>query len=424
MSKTALKHVLLAPEKPETGISKNSNNFDLVTITQIKNHQPEIIKFQNIDNLHRFKVINTNTNKINGENSNNNNSLNSLSFKTHASANGNKSRILVKRDSQINIQNFGKLNIFQEPSLANESNANIKQNIIGSMRSYGNFINNPLTSNQSLVNPNYNENLLGMKSRTIYLLSTNDQSSSFENFTFKKSNFDEIKQRHHQSSRKKVALSSEINNDSDSEVKQDYVPSTKILNNETIKSSLVQSKQFNISAKTSNQVESSDNFQKKVCFSDTDSKDAVRDGSSNGSNFNPVTSLSKNIFLNYKPTSSQNKHQSNSSIVNEKSKHETHKEIKISNNNNNTTLNISTNNKTFTRRNSILNNSNNNNNNQNYEKKPPVLTKSKTSIDITQISNPKKVTKITPEQYLDRLTILRIENWIQDVNNQTKIVAN
>ena len=75
------------------------------------------------------------------------------------------------------------------------------------MRSYGNFINNPLTSNQSLVNPNYNENLLGMKSRTIYLLSTNDQSSSFENFTLKKSNFAEIKQRH-QSSRKKVALSS------------------------------------------------------------------------------------------------------------------------------------------------------------------------------------------------------------------------
>ena len=153
MSKTAFKHVLLAPEKSETSMNtKNSSNFDLVTITQIKN-QPELIKFQSIDNLHRFNVIHNNTNKTNGEN--NNNSLNSISFKTHASsANGAKSRILVKKDNQINFLNFGKLNIFQEPSIASESNANIKQNIIGSMRSYGNFINNPLTSNQILVNPN------------------------------------------------------------------------------------------------------------------------------------------------------------------------------------------------------------------------------------------------------------------------------
>ena len=385
----------------------------MVTITQIKN-QPEIIKFQSIDNLHKFKVLNNNNNGEITNNIHNNNSLNSMSFKTQTTINGGKTRILVKKENPIK---FSKFSIYQDSHLSNDINANIKQNIIGSMRSYGNFINNPLTSNQSLVNPNYNENLLGMKSRTIYLLSTNEQNLSSENFSLRKSNVDEFKQRSKRYIKKKGA--SENNNDSDTE-KQVYVPTSKILtNNETIKSTLVPIRQTDGSIKTNNQTESSDIFQKKVCFSDTDSKDAVRDASSNASNTNGVSNLSKNIFLNYKPT--QIRQQSSTSLLNEKSKNENQNESKISNNNNN--LNLSTNSKKLNRRNSIMNNSHSNNNNQSFDKKPPVLVKSKTSIELIS-SNPKKVTKISPEQYLDKYTILRIENWIQDVNNQTKIAGN
>ena len=405
MSKTAFNHALITPEKNEI-----KNSIDLVTITPIETSTTGI-KFQNYSNLERYKV------KMNAENSSNNfNSFNSSSIKTQ----GTRTRILVKKETPIKLQNVTKFNFLQEDSQTNLAletlNSKIKQNIIGSMRSYGNFVNNPLTSNQSLVNPNYYENLLGIKSRTIYLLSTGDSNQNYENSILKRSNVDEHKYRQRQSLNRNYKKTSE-SYDSDNEKQQDYFSNNKLLNNNDTKSILITAKipQEN---KLNSQIESSDNFQKRVYFSDSESKDAVKDGSSSASNANQVSSLSKNIFLSYKPPSNQLS-TSNNISVNERLKIEN--DTKLLSNSSNILITQNQNNsniKKLSRRNSTINN-----NLGSTEKKPVAnLIKSKTSVELTQII--KKSPKISPEKYLDKYTLMRIENWVQDVNTQTRIIGN
>jgi hypothetical protein len=409
MSKTAFKHVLLTSDKTETNL--NTNKYDLVTITQLKT-TPDIIKFQKIDPFRQIQTHKTQKPTINKQlSTSNSNSMISSSFKTQTTS-ATKTRILVKRQKPIELRSFTKLSFFNQNESANyfpqennqTENTSIKQNILGSMTSYGNFINNPLTSNQSLVDPNYYQNLLGMKSRTFYLVSAAEELNiKSESCILKKSNIDELKQQQQQNNNQKI-----LENNPDNE-KNDYVCTTSILHGINDNKNTTRKTDGNIKSHETTEIS-----QKRVYFSDTDSKDAVKDLSSNASNINTVNQLSKNMFLNYKPPNQQTLNSSNSS-TNEKLKVEN-----VLNNSNNqnekTTNNVTTsnnnNNKKFIRRNSILSNQ------ITDSKKSIAFNKSKTTIEITQIST----LKHNPEKYLDKFTLVRIEKWVQDVNNQNRII--
>jgi hypothetical protein len=301
-SANRLKHVLILPEEKE----KNSNryNYDLTSYTQLTS-TPDLSNYRDKTDYKKNKIKKSNSNRISDKNTerksheNVETNLNSLCSSrnfissTYVRINsariksGSKTRVLVQKENQTRVQN----EFLLDPQT---DNMNIQKNIIGSMHFYGNFINNPLTSNQYLINPNYNHNLFLMKSSKYYFPQINPENMELnENLALKKSYG--IKIQEQQQHINKTETNTDFTSNS----------SNKLINGGVCTSSLKQPRPQ--SMKLSN---------KKVCFSDLNQQLEDKDKristiitqtntEKNLISINRNNLITKNMFLNYKPKESE-----------------------------------------------------------------------------------------------------------------------
>ena len=264
MPKHTLKHIMLTPEDNDF----NQNNNDINPVIQLTS-TPDLDKFKNSKseqfvNIKKQKTKKNDANNNFGSMCNSNNLIlsNLVKINTVRMKSGAKTRVLVQKETQVKFKNT----ITHFDSKSQESLVDIKQNIFGSMRSYGKFVNNLLTSNQSLANPNYQDNLLGMKSRSYCLLNVDDEESTNNNFSKKSS----------ETKPQQNTLKTENDNLIEKkETDKSYVPHKQ------------------------SQADFNKNLQKKVCF--RDNEEVVKEETSSVNNIVPANPI-KNIFLNYKPT--------------------------------------------------------------------------------------------------------------------------
>jgi hypothetical protein len=296
-SANRLKHVLILPEEKEK--NKNRYNYDVASYTQLTS-TPDLSNYRDKTDYKKNKIKKSNSNRISDKNTERNShenvetNLNSLCSSrnfissTYVRINsariksGSKTRVLVQKENQIRVQN----------EFLFDPQTDIQKNIIGSMHFYGNFINNPLTSNQNLINPNYNHNLLLMKSSKYYFPQLNPESMELnENSVLKKSYEIKIQEQH--------INKTETNTDFTSN------SSNKLSNGGVCTSSLKQPRPQ--SMKLSN---------KKVCFSDLNQQVEDKDKristiitqtntEKNLISINRNNLITKNMFLNYKPKESE-----------------------------------------------------------------------------------------------------------------------
>ena len=299
-----LKHVMILPEE------KYATNNDLALCMQ-KTSTPDLTNYLDKSNFisERSKIIKIrkpSINKINNNNNNNNetnihNSKNLVSssyLKVNSTRikSGSKTRVLVQKENQIRMQNDPLLNPFTTSQTDSRlDNFKIQQHIIGSMRYYGNFINNPLTSNQYLVNPIYNQNLLLMRNRKHFYSPVNSPGTETdENQTFKKTN--------------------ETKNQEQQQQENVFIKTTPLYNNDFSSSSnkFVNAATSSTSSLKQARPQSVKHLNKKVCFSDLNDKlekeEIMKFKSSTTTSteniYNSISKnniISKNIFLNYKP---------------------------------------------------------------------------------------------------------------------------
>lgn len=479
MSNTALKHLLVSNEKLETinDVDTTSKQVKYIKINEFKG-KAKLIRFDDnlktydiiqrihkksfnkLNNNHKMKsldnLMNINSNndanivnrnnkptkvihKSNGQNSSNNEDNNKLLYK--------KEKLTITKHKLIDLRSSSKMTLLTSTDSGyffNDNNTqiasdniSIRQNILNSMNSYTNFISNPLISNTNLVNPNFHQDLMGLKSPSIYSYSavalnkTNLNSNRLVNDEFK-----------HGTS------STLANIDSDCDKQEYFVYSSTLINAKTdesvkrklsfnLKSSDTNSVDYKIRPSISGVTSISDTIETKkpVDTHDTDVKDhSTTAASSEHTHATPhpasANPLSRNFFLNYRLSNSTSYNFNNTanptgSIVLNSNNYNNN------NNNNNPVKPINT-----------ISISNSTSDKLNAENSIKSITSNsnigikRASTSKTTLNNRGKSSKITtnnqinvnilkhePEKYLDKFTVLRIEKWIQDVN-QTQALRN
>ena len=311
-SASGLKHVMNLPE----GKEQNSNryNYDMATYTQMTS-TPDLLNY--IDKTDKNTIKNTikksntnkilkHTDKISNENVDANiNSLCSSSRNFISSTymritstrikSGSKTRVLVQKENQIKVQNDPLMNPQKD---LKTDNTNIKKNILGSMHFYGNFINNPLTSNQYLINPSYNQNLMLMKSsKNFYSQGDSENMETNDNIAVQSSY--EIKSLEEQ---QQNITKTRTNSNTDLTSSSNKFMVNGIVSISNLKQPRPQSVKL---------------YNKKVCFSDLNDKFEEKIKTNSPTALTPKNPekklisinrnnlICKNIFLNYKPKESE-----------------------------------------------------------------------------------------------------------------------